>query len=85
MGEVISVAIKSFVQEPLKHVTNAVTTGTGVMVSPDQLALATGIVGLLVSIGIGIHTYIKIKNDLLEMQIKRAELATVGRRKGDKK
>jgi hypothetical protein len=84
MGEVISAAVNSFVQEPLKSVTNAATTGTGVMVAPNGLDLAIGVVGLCVSLGIGFHTYIKIKKDLLDMQIKRAELATIGRRKDDK-
>jgi hypothetical protein len=91
VNETVSAGLQLIAQEKALHATNALATGTGVMVAPNGLNLIIGIVGLCVSIGIGVKVFIEIRtqqqkltNELLETQIKKAELATVGRRSEDK-
>jgi glutamate dehydrogenase/leucine dehydrogenase len=67
MESIVSVAIQSVAQMPVKHATNAVVGSAGVIVAPDWLGIACGIAAFMASCAFFYKTFqdIKINNRTL--------------------
>lgn len=67
MESLVSVAVQSVSQMPVRHVGNAVAGSTAVIVAPDWLGIACGIAALIASCALLYKTFqdIKINNRTL--------------------
>jgi len=74
MESLVSVAVQSVIQEPIKHVTNAAAGMAGVIVAPDWLGISIGIVSLVTACAILYKTFqdIKINNRTLAKEDRRS-------------
>ncbi len=91
MANVISEAVRSIVQEPIKHAGNALSAGTGATVANDWLQTVVVLVSLCTTTMIFINTYRqdrinrkKEKRLDIELSLSRKRLADEGRREADK-
>jgi len=75
MENIASIAIQSVSQMPAKHVGNAVVGSTAVIVAPEWLGLACGIMALLASCAMFYKTYqeIKLNNIKLAKEDRRSK------------
>jgi hypothetical protein len=78
MESLVSVAVQSIIQEPIKHATNVTAGSAGVIAAPDWLGIAIGVVSLITACAILYKTY-------LEIRLKKIQLAKVDRRQEQKK
>jgi len=67
MESLVSVAVQSVSQMPVRHVGNAVVGSTAVIVAPNWLGIACGIAALMASCALLYKTFqdIKINNRIL--------------------
>lgn len=77
MESLVSVAVQSVIQEPIKHATNVTAGSAGVIAAPDWLGISIGVVSLITACAILYKTYLDIK-------LKRIQLAKEDRRSGQK-
>jgi len=75
MESLVSVASQSIYQMPVKHVGNAVVGSTAVIVAPEWLGLACGVMALLASCAMFYKTYqeIKLNNIKLAKEDRRSK------------
>lgn len=92
MSEIVSIAVRSIVQEPIKHASNAlatVTAGTATPQSngellPTLVQWTPYVVGLIVSCAIFYKTMREITSANKDIELKNLQIAKEGRREADK-